>query len=384
MLDELFDLIGYSHDEILFITNSYPISAYSKSTLYYNFKKIISYLRSNAFSNDDIKKMTCLTPQLITVSVENYKIIINELLTIGFNKIEAFDILKRYPYIIIMNLQRIKKVFNLFSDLGFSMNNIKNILYARPEILNIDFSIIKNRFYAFNKAGYKKNDTINIFSDIPVIIDCNKSDIIKKIDYLKSLSFSEKDIIKLTSYLPSLFVYEKDEINSKLSFFYDFDFSNDEVINIIKKIPIIFKPYYLNSLNNKFKLLLKLGFDKKIINHICLVNPYILLYSNDVLNDNFVSLCEFYKKEDVIKIISNCPIIFGYSTYSISEKLNYYKSINLLDYLCNNSYCLLYSLDFIKVRYNYVDKDLLSDLFLSDKLFFEKYKISREDIAGVI
>ena len=85
--------------------------------------------------------------------------------------------------------------------------------------------------------------------------------------------------------------------------------------------------------------------------------------------------------------------------YGHKPFIEFYRNIGLIDMVINNSRLLSFSFDFIKARYSIITdnnienefyKDLFEDnvvvedlkvfLFASDKVFFDKYHISREEL----
>ena len=153
-------------------------------------------------------------------------------------------------------------------------------------------------------------------------------------------------------------------------------------ISIIKKIPIILKNVYLDALESKLNKLLELGFSKDNIISITITNPYILLYSTESINNKVFSVKGLgYSIEDVIKMMTDFPLIFGYDITNIEKKINFYRSVDLDNYLIQNSKILIYNLDYLKSRLNCIkDKKDNLDLFLSEKDFYNKYNVKSLDL----
>ena len=88
-----------------------------------------------------------------------------------------------------------------------------------------------------------------------------------------------------------------------------------------------------------------------------------------------------YSIEDVIKMMTDFPLIFGYDITNIEKKINFYRSIDLDNYLIQNSKILIYNLDYLKSRLNCIkDKKDNLDLFLSEKDFYKKYNVKSLDL----
>ena len=78
-----------------------------------------------------------------------------------------------------------------------------------------------------------------------------------------------------------------------------------------------------------------------------------------------------------------CPLLFGYDLMSITKKISFYKENNLEEYILDNSKILIYNLDYIKGRFNYLlnnNIDNKEDLFISEKEFYDKYNVNSLDL----
>ena len=217
---------------------------------------------------------------------------------------------------------------------------------------------------------------------------------------MKNLGFIDNDLIKIVSYLPKIILGDLTDINEEFSYLINYGYSEIDIINIVKKIPMILGSGHLDEVNSKIKCLEDFGFLKDEIINITCNNPFILLYTCDYLKwklNNFLELN--ISKDDLIKMIINFPAIIGYGISNMKEKVEFYRNIGLIDMVINNSRLLSFSFDFIKARYSIITdnnienefyKDLFEDnvvvedlkvfLFASDKVFFDKYHISREEL----
>ena len=79
-------------------------------------------------------------------------------------------------------------------------------------------------------------------------------------------------------------------------------------------------------------------------------------------------------------MIIKTPLLLTYSSKELIKRLDYYKDNNCLDIIKTNSNYLLYSLDIILKRKKYIDDKSLEDLFLLDKDFYNKYKLTRKKV----
>ena len=172
-------------------------------------------------------------------------------------------------------------------------------------------------------------------------------------------------------------------IHDRFSYLLEFGYTDIDITNIIKKVPIILKEDFLNELNNRIDCLKELGFDNTSIILMTCNNPYIFLYSNENITTKYNDLKSLdFTNEEINNIIINFPVILGYDFNTIRDKIEYFESIDLRDMIINNSKCLFYSINLIRARniFLFNRKYKLEDLFLSDSLFYKKFKISRDDL----
>ena len=151
------------------------------------------------------------------------------------------------------------------------------------------------------------------------------------------------------------------------------------IINIINKIPNILNKNYLDQLVDKFDNLIRMGFSKNEIVNIIKKNPYILLFPCDIIRDNHKYLLEYGFGNYSITL---CPLLLSYNCLEIENRIKYYKKIKLFDTILDNPCYLLFNLDFIRIRYNFIIKKNgnLNDLFVDDILFYNKYNITRDKL----
>ena len=246
---------------------------------------------------------------------------------------------------------------------------------------------LKKRFNFFLDFGYSSYEVISIISRYPKLFDYNGSLIQKKFEEFKELGFENRDIIKITFVCPELFFSSLNIINEKFLYLLDFGYSEIDIINIIKKIPIILKNYYLDKLNVNINCLLELGFSNKDIIMITCNNPYVLLYTDDILIDKFNNLLFFeFSLNDIRNMFIQLPILFGYDMQTINNRINYYISINLKNIIVKDTKIWIHPLELITNRYNFIsikeniDQSNYNLLFLNDRDFYKKFKISKEEL----
>ena len=142
-----------------------------------------------------------------------------------------------------------------------------------------------------------------------------------------------------------------------------------------------------NDLFSKLDCLLSLGFSKETILLITCNNPYILLYSTESLISKFQSLLELsFSKEEVLSMIKSFPFLFGYDMDTIHNRILFLREIHLDSLIVSNCRILLFCLDLLKARYQFLMKMSLwkesnySSLFLSDYDFYKTYQITKDSL----
>lgn len=383
MLDEYMISLGFNSNQIKIIKQSYKLSGNSDSNILFNLRNISNFFHENNINNDDLIKIISTIPSIVSMSVENIKLRVNELTNFGFTKNETFNIIVNYPYILIIPIQKLKNKYKFFGEYNFNDNDINSIIITNPSILNIDNYLIKKRFSLLESLGYGKVQIIKLVTSVPAVIDCNFNEIKNRFDKISKLGFSKKETILITTYMPDALIDKEGTITDRLEIFYKYGISSMDIIKIIKRIPIILSDDYLNSLDSRIKYIIKLGFDKNYISNLINGYPYILLLNSDLINYNVTKLT---KNGIDINMIQECPILIGYCSSVLKERINYYRSIDALFIIKNNSNFLMYSIDLIKNRYDYICKHTdtidLNDLFINDNLFKKKYNVTRHNLLG--
>ncbi len=389
MLEEYMLDFGYDMEEINLVKNSYKLAEYNKGTLLYNLKNLINFLRKNGVTNNEIIYITTILPNIISTSIENIKLNIYELNNFCFNKLYSFNLIKKYPYILELSIQKIKNKFECFEDLGFEQKNIIAILQNDPTLLGKDNFLIRKRFKFFLDNKFDRSKLIKVICEFPAIIDCNSTQINKKIEDFSKMGFNKKEFIKLINLFPDLLLTKKSLLTEKFADLIEYGFSETNIINIIKKAPYLLNKYYLDNMKEKLKCLSNLGFNNDDIISIICINPFIALYSKDLIINNFNNIKSLgYSNIEIYKMIKNAPIILSYDAKNMQEKIIFYKSINLGEVLVFDSKVLTYSLQLIKKRYEFMTKikmiiiniDNYDILFLNDTKFFEKFNITKDEI----
>lgn len=379
MLEEYMKNIGYDEEQISFIMQSYPIKTYTESSLLSIFKNLVNFLHRNGFDNKTIVKITNTTPNTIMMSPENYKERMRDLYNYGFNKMEVLKMIENYPYILEMSKERINNKFILLEELGFSKEDSNDLLVQKTEILNKEATSIRNRMDYFKEYGYSEEDITSMINEVPDLIDMNLNTLNHKLEELRNFGFTDSEIRKITIYLPELYIYTKEDIDNKTKYLKENGYTTKNIINTIKKLPIILNHKNIERLEENIENLETLGFGKSDIVPLTEKNPYILLYSKDMISDTFKMFLQYgYYNAEVIHMIKDTPLLITYNMKELQKRMDYYKEKNLLETIKYNSKFLLYSLDFIKRREMF--SKAKKDYFITDEAFQEKYKKTREDI----
>lgn len=379
MLDDYLTGIGFKKTDISYIKSIHFQSVYDENSLLYNIRNIVNYFHRNGLNNEDIICIIRFIPELASSSLENIKIRVKELNDIGFNRLQVFNIIREYPYIIKLSTQKIYNKIKFLFSIGFNDSNVIDFIASNVNIISIDNSVIKTKISFFKDLGYSDSEIVNLFSLNPNIVDSNLNTIKEKYNYLNSLGFKDKDIIKISLSIPDLYTSDTDLLKSNFSFLTDYGFSMKAIIDIINKIPNILDKNYLDQLIDKFDNIVKLGFSKNEIVKLIVNNPYILLFTSEIINNNHNSLI---KEGFNNYTISLCPLLISYNSLELEYRIKYYKKINVFNIILENPCYLLFNLEFIKIRADFLKKNNkpLNDIFIDDIMFNKKYHITRDKL----
>ena len=106
-----------------------------------------------------------------------------------------------------------------------------------------------------------------------------------------------------------------------------------------------------------------------------------MLYAKELITENFKNFIKYgYQNAEVIRMMNDTPLLLTYNTNEIQKRLKYYQDRNVLTTLKDHSKYLLISLEFMKHREKYIKTKNKEDLFLSDKEFLIKYRVTRDEI----
>ena len=387
MLDEFLDSIGFTEEQIAHIQKIYPSSLYSESSIIYNLKSIYYFFKRNGVTNQDFVSITMTIPNIIMESIENIKIKIQEFNDLGFNKLDFYHMLKAYPYILEIGSNKINNRMDKLQELSFQRNDIISMVVECPFLLKLDPIDLQNRIQFLLDYGYTLSEAHSIIIANPSIFKETTTKLQKNIEFFHKLGFLSSETIKITSILPEL-LSDTTMFQDKIQTLMRFGYSELDIVQMIKKVPLLLKGCYLERIDKQLTFLPTLGFTREDIVYLTCNNPYLFFYSEDWILQKiqlFGSLG--FILEDVLNMVKQNPILLGYSNHAITSKIKFYQSIHLDEILLENSKILLYPLEAIQKRVQFLEKnntyitnDNYSLLFMSDKDFYKQYHITKEKL----
>lgn len=226
MLKEYMKQLGYKDSEIELIRNSYPIHTLKETTIFRTTKSNFSYLLELGYESNEIIKMTCKVPQILTMKKEVLEKKIKDIQSIGYKANEIKKMLKKFPTMLVLNVDHlkqkmkdmetfgykeedliiiVKKFPQFFSfnfenkqqkieDLigfGFTRAEVIHITKQLPQIFGLSIENMEQKMTAIMKLGYTKEETLKMFVQLPMLYSLDVNTTIKKIEYLKKIGLSE-------------------------------------------------------------------------------------------------------------------------------------------------------------------------------------------------
>lgn len=274
----------------------------------------------------------------------------------GFNKSQINHVLNSYS-IYKSNKFTIYNLINSnnewFISHGFSKQEIIKMVTIVPSIYAFSSSKIETKYNYFISFGYTEEQTHKIFSRTPQIIGLSIENIKEKLSYLFSLGYTKKQIIKITYLLPPIIGYSIENIESKINNYNKLGIPKEDII----KMSLMFSGFYSiseDNVNNKIKDLINLGFTY----------------------------------EQVIKMIKLFPAILSLSIETIKEKIDFYRELNILDFIIENPKCLMQSVNLSYARYMFylmekndvINSNTSRRLFVGDKQFSKQFKVTKKEL----
>ena len=234
--------------------------------------------------------------------------------------------------------------------------------------------------------GFDKNTILHILAVIPELLVLDISDIKKHLKDFNDIGFSDLDIISITSIVPELLYSFPNELYDKYHSLLEFGYKKEDISKMIALVPFLLKENYITHIDEKIKTLTTFGFSNDIIISISINNPYIFTYSCENITTKLNNLLKIgYSKNEVIELCYNLPFILM-KLKNVLEKIKFYKSIDLGNYILQRPIILTYYLELIKGRYMFLSRKIsinlsnCGELFLDNDLFNDKYHITTKEL----
>lgn len=230
--------------------------------------KIKEYLSKKGFSPSQINRITS---------------------SYAFNTYKNFDIL----------LKQIENSIKWLEDKGFDSKSITHMANDIPSILCLDTKSFDDRVTFLSKNNFTDKEIKKMLKSCPHIFSYSIDDKLKPvIDYFKELKLSNEEIKKILLKSPKLFSVSPITIKEIFKKLQTLGFNNIQAKNILKKAPSSFNS--LNTIENRFNT--------------------IKNASIQISKDREDSLG--FDKRQVVKMVSDCPVILTYSPKSLNQKIN--------------------------------------------------------------
>lgn len=250
-------------------------------------------------------------------------------------------------------IDKLKEINKYFFSLSFSSKDIIKMIAYYPVIYVLTLDNISKKVIDLCTLGYSINDVKKIIKNNPSVLGYSIENIKEKLSYLFSLGYTKKQIIKITYLLPPIIGYSIENIESKINNYNKLGIPKEDII----KMSLMFSGFYSiseDNVNNKIKDLINLGFTY----------------------------------EQVIKMIKLFPPILGLSIETIKEKIDFYRELNILDFIIENPKCLMQSVNLSYARYMFylmekndvINSNTSRRLFVGDKQFSKQFKVTKKEL----
>ena len=285
---------------------------------------------------------------------------------------EVKEYLKEFGY-------KDKEINNIVASFGINNLKLETLLIHIKEVLKM-----------FTNYGLSNEQTIRITKTFPYIFALDVNSMNELIYEYKEYGFVDDEIIKIIKGFPKIFSYGKENRKNHMNYLSAIGFSKEDIIKLIVAFPQIFS-ININTLNNKINYFVSLGIDIPNIIKMVKSSPEIFSYNNDTILNKIENLINLgYTKSEAINITIEFPSLLGLNEKTIEEKINFYKSINLEKAFIKKPKYLMQSIPLSYARYNYfkeknheINMDNFSLLFLTEKNFVSKYKITNEELKNI-
>ena len=242
------------------------------------------------------------------------------------------------------------------SDFGFNKSQINHVLNS--------YSIYKsNKFTIYN------------------LINSNN-------EWFISHGFSKQEIIKMVTIVPSIYAFSSSKIETKYNYFISFGYTEEQTHKIFSRTPQIIG-LSIENIESKINNYNKLGIPKEDIIKMSLMFSGFYSISEDNVNNKIKDLINLgFTYEQVIKMIKLFPAILSLSIETIKEKIDFYRELNILDFIIENPKCLMQSVNLSYPRYMFysmekngvINSNTSRRLFVGDKQFSKQFKVTKKEL----
>lgn len=240
--------------------------------------------------------------------------------------------------------------------------------------------------FGFNKSQI--NHVLNSYS----IYKSNKFTIYNLIssnnEWFISHGFSKQEIIKMVAIVPSIYAFSSSKIEIKYNYFISFGYTEEQTHKIFSRTPQIIG-LSIENIESKINNYNKLGIPKEDIIKMSLMFSGFYSISEDNVNNKIKDLINLgFTYEQVIKMIKLFPAILSLSIETIKEKIDFYRELNILDFIIENPKCLMQSVNLSYARYMFylmekndvINSNTSRRLFVGDKQFSKQFKVTKKEL----
>lgn len=267
-----------------------------------------------------------------------------------FDNINYFELLTKDSRVLTNEVLKMEGVLYI---LGLEVDNEEDLYRAilkNPSILSLDSQNLIDKLNFFKKVEF---DIDKIIESYPVLFSESLESMQNVVDKLKEKGFNNEEIFNMFQKVNNLFSVNLDDIDERqklLSNVTSFEMSEFLIKRIIYINPTVFlkKEEYIIKF---FVTLEKYGFSEKEIVNLCIRHKFDVIRYSDSLFDKKIELIVNYGlKNSFLKR----PGKFLKTKFSVVEaRLKYFESLGFE-----------------------ITKELISELFNSEKYFIKHYNLS--------
>jgi len=302
-------------------------------------------------------------------------------------------IILTYPRILTMSLDSIKEKYDSIEKI-FDKNTNK-IIVLNSRILSHSNDFIENRMNYFKELGFKDNNIIKIFLKFYNNITISTKNIDINMRYLESKITDKTKLIAIIKKTPSLLSFSIETLKEKFNWFYQKGYTEEQTIKIICKAKTILTREFVQNNNSdsnvekKYKYLHEeLKYTKEQIINITYLYPEYYTQSLDTIKERIKNLLRLGFDDNAVKtLFYKFPQIISFKESTMKKKYNYYLNLDMLEIFAKSPKYLMQSLDVTEARYTYlinkglqINKYNYKKLFISDKKFKLTYGIDNESL----